>query len=94
VHVVPLPGHAPGHAGLVLRTEKGRLFLGADCAWTRDELDQKCELTALARTVAHDPVAYQQTQRNVRAYLAAHPDVDLVLTHCAATLAGRGLSWH
>lgn len=93
LHVVPLPGHAPGHAGLVVQTDDRRLFLGADCAWTRAELDQRLTLAPLARTVAHDPAAYQTTQRAVRGYLSAHPDVDFVLTHCAETLAARSLSW-
>lgn len=38
VAIVPLPGHSPGHLGLVVRTTEGDIVFGGDAAFSADQV--------------------------------------------------------
>lgn len=69
-HWIALPGHAPGHCGLLISTPQKKILLAADAFWTHDELEGQTKITRIARAILHDPKAYQKTQTEIRHWLA------------------------
>lgn len=62
ITVVDLPGHAPGHGGLLLNTSP-RQFLVGDACWSQSELDGKIRLHPLAKSIIYSSHDYQRTQQ-------------------------------
>lgn len=106
---VPAPGHTPGSLALVARTGadadltgdgSGLVLLAGDLAWTRRSLREGRALDApAARLVTHDRGAARATLEGWRAWLAAHPGAEVVVSHerpgrdagaSAAGPSGRG----
>lgn len=85
VVVVPLPGHADGQVGALIRVAPdARWLLCADAVWDVAGLQHD---PLVHRGLAHDPVAQADTIQRIRSFLAVHPDVRLVPSHCPATAA-------
>jgi len=67
---IPLPGHSPGHFGLLNRTAVGPSLYATDVTWTRQALAQG-RTPALSRfVVCDDRVAARRQEERVRAFLA------------------------
>jgi glyoxylase-like metal-dependent hydrolase (beta-lactamase superfamily II) len=92
VRLVPLPGHAPGQCGALFQSPRGRVFLIADAAWSLSELQGAQTLTALASRMHDGWDEYLATQRALRDYSRAHPDVALIPTHDADAASRWSLS--
>ncbi len=80
---VPLPGHAAGHTGLLLRDGTGRLrLLVADACWRRRSYREDRPPHLVAGLITHDRAAYRQTLGRLHAVHRATPDIALVPSHC------------
>jgi len=81
VSIVALPGHSPGHLGVLVR---GRaldvLFIG-DAAFDRQQIEQE-----IIAGIVEEPDRARETLRTIAAQLAARP-TKLVLAHDPVTLA-------
>lgn len=85
---VPLPGHARGQHGLLCRVEGDRLlFLVADAAWVSVNITEKANQSAFLDMLIHDTTAYRATLGGLRRLHRARPDIAVVPTHCAASIA-------
>jgi glyoxylase-like metal-dependent hydrolase (beta-lactamase superfamily II) len=73
VTVVPLPGHSPGHVGVVVEDGDHSVFLAGDSSYTQDLL-----LRGIVDGVAPDEQAERITHQRIRQYIAATPTVYLV----------------
>lgn len=69
-YLVRLPGHAAGHLGALIKTEKGWVLLAADAYWTQGNLQGK-KPSWLARMIMDDSSIYAQTLEGLQA-LARH----------------------
>lgn len=89
VVLVPLPGHAPGHLGLWLPATQGPpLFLVGDACWLRQAfLDGDLPPTWVMGTLGGRD-AYVRTVERLAGLAAARPDVLIVPSHCAESVAG------
>ncbi|CAN7265963.1 MBL fold metallo-hydrolase [Rhizobacter sp. LjRoot28] len=84
--LVPLSGHTPGSAGLLLTVASGkRYFFIGDTVWRHDAITQQAPKPPLAsRIVDHDRPATLDTVRFLHALQQAHPDLTLVPAHDAS----------
>jgi glyoxylase-like metal-dependent hydrolase (beta-lactamase superfamily II) len=73
VTVVPLPGHSPGHVGVLVDEGEQTVFIAGDSSYTQDLM-----LRGVVDGVGPDPNGERQTHERIRAYAAAHPTVYLV----------------
>jgi glyoxylase-like metal-dependent hydrolase (beta-lactamase superfamily II) len=86
---VALPGHARGQMGIFARGETGDiLFFVADAAWLRASYLQSRLPGALALNLLFDdPPAYRETLAGVHQFHSRRPEVKIIPSHCAQTLA-------
>jgi N-acyl homoserine lactone hydrolase len=75
VTVVPLPGHSPGHVGVLVEEGDHTVVLAGDSSYTEELM-----LRGSIDGVGPDPAAQRQTHARIRAYAEAQPTVYLV-TH-------------
>lgn len=78
VHIVPTPGHTPGHQSVIVQTNTGTVFLAGDVAYT-ESLMQQGAIDGVTADVAQSALTLQRTRDTVQAtgavYLASHdPD--------------------
>ncbi len=86
VHLVPTPGHSPGHLSVIVREGDLALFLAGDASYTEGAL-----LAGAIDGIAPDEGAAERTLARIRAYARAVPTVYLP-THdpaAEARLAAR-----
>lgn len=88
-HWISLPGHAPGHCGLLISTPEHEILLAADAFWTHDELEGQTTITRIARAILHDPKSYQQTQTKIRHWLAQSPTHQTFPSHDSSRVPAR-----
>lgn len=82
-----LPGHAPGHLGLLLRdTEDRPVLLCADASWSRRAWQEQRLPSPLARLVIHDWNAYRSTLRQLQALARQEKELVILPSHCAQSL--------
>lgn len=85
---VPLPGHARGQLGLLLRDERrGDVLLAADACWSLPALDEGRLPSALAGLVTADRRAYRATFQALGALRRRRPELWLLPSHCPTALA-------
>jgi len=82
VRLVDLPGHAPGHIGLLSGSSPAKFFFVADSCWhsrtvTHDKLPHP-----VTKLIVHDWMALKATLHRIRQFLAAQPEYALVPSHC------------
>lgn len=82
--LVDLPGHALGHTGYVLSTERGRVFYTVDACWDVGVLRSGRRLPAISAWLQHDFASYCHTQASM---LAVSESLPIVACHCASTQA-------
>jgi glyoxylase-like metal-dependent hydrolase (beta-lactamase superfamily II) len=84
---VPLPGHCPGHWGLVLSEPRGLHFLVADSAWSSRAIRENRPVPTLTAALLGDPAAGRETLSRLHALRARNPDILLTPSHCAERAA-------
>jgi glyoxylase-like metal-dependent hydrolase (beta-lactamase superfamily II) len=87
VVVVGLPGHAPGHVGLLVRTEHAEVLLAGDACWTRRAFTHLLMPHPVARLVTHSWRTYRVTLRALHDLHVRRPDLLIVPSHCAESIA-------
>lgn len=73
VIVVPLPGHSPGHIGVLVEYNDHTVLLAGDSSYTQDAL-----LRGAVDGVGPDEASLRNTHQRIRTYAAANPTVYLV----------------
>lgn len=92
---IPLPGHAPGHIGLLLTAHTGRrVLLAADAAWLSACIREKLEPMAPARAFIADYPAYRRTLHALHDLSQHQPDLAIVPSHCGDTIASLRHEFH
>jgi len=86
VHLVPLPGHARGQIGALIRSTSGDLFLAADGAWSTRAWREQRLPHWITSAIQDDPSALRATLGAIRDFAAARPDVRILPTHCPDTM--------
>ncbi|ASG25048.1 MBL fold metallo-hydrolase [Nitrospirillum viridazoti] len=85
---IPLPGHAPGHIGLLLTAQNGReVLLAADAAWLSVCIRERLEPMAPARAFVADYPAYRRTLHALHDLSLLQPDLCIVPSHCGEAIA-------
>jgi N-acyl homoserine lactone hydrolase len=72
VHLVPTPGHTPGHLSVAVETGDTVIFLAADASYT-----QQLMLDGVADGVSPDPVAARATLTRIQQLVRERPTVYL-----------------
>jgi glyoxylase-like metal-dependent hydrolase (beta-lactamase superfamily II) len=84
---VPLPGHCPGHWGLVVREARGLHFLVADAAWSSRAIRDNRPPPLLTATLLGDAAAGRETLARLHALHLRNPGLLLTPSHCAERAA-------
>ena len=84
--LLPLPGHARGQLGALVRTDRGDVLLCADAAWTSQAYREQRPPHWIAAAIQDDMDALVLSLRAVRDFAIARPDVAILPTHCPETL--------
>ena len=72
VHLVPTPGHSPGHLSVILDDGDRSIFFAGDTSYTEAFL-----LANKADGIGSDPDIQQETHRRILAYASQQPTVYL-----------------
>ncbi len=84
---IPLPGHAPGHLGLLIQTAEGRTLLAGDACWSRQAFLEQRLPPLLIHRASHDPAGYVDTLSRLHALANAYPDLRILPSHCRESYA-------
>lgn len=85
---VALPGHAPGQMGLRFRDGSDReVFLCSDACWSRAAWQELRYPSWLTRPVMHNWTLYRQTIRQLHELGSKHPELMILPSHCASSVA-------
>ena len=85
IHLVDLPGHAPGHVGVQLETATAPLFYAVDAFWNVRQIREDIAPLPPARLAIHDFAAYNRTIARLRELSRAGSNI--VACHCPTTQA-------
>jgi glyoxylase-like metal-dependent hydrolase (beta-lactamase superfamily II) len=86
VWLVRLPGHARGHAGLLVRTQGRDYLLAGDACYRRENFTGNSPALAAARLIFDDFSGYKRTLGDLHSLHLARPDLEIVPCHCEKTL--------
>lgn len=81
--IIDLPGHAPGHVGLLLQTDSGPKLLAGDSCWLTENYRELRMPHPITNLLTHDRHAYRGTLHRLHRLHTHRPDVDIVPCHCA-----------
>lgn len=91
---IPLPGHTAAQMGLAVRRHDGeRCLLAADACWSGRAIRERRLPSALVRSLMHDWRAYRHTFDALSALALSQPDLPIVPSHCAASIAALRAAW-
>jgi glyoxylase-like metal-dependent hydrolase (beta-lactamase superfamily II) len=79
---VDLPGHMPGHLGLLVVADGRQALLAGDAAWTTASYRDLDPPARLARSIFDDWPAYDRTLHALHRADADHPDLVVLPAHC------------
>lgn len=82
VLAVPLPGHCPGHWGVVIREARGFHFLVADAAWSSKAIRENRPPPAVTSTLLGSTTHARRTLYGLHRLRMRNPDVLLTPSHC------------
>lgn len=83
IHLVELPGHQHGMLGVLLATPDGkRYFLCADAVWSRRVIASAGKRFGAHPFLAKDRGQQRETYRLLAEFAAAHPDIEIIPSHC------------
>ena len=80
--LVNLPGHARGQLGLLARTDRGLLFFVADSCWLSAAYRENRPPHWLTHFFIDNVRDMRATLGALGKYALAHPDVELIPSHC------------
>ncbi len=86
IRLMPLPGHARGQIGALVRTARGEVLLCADGAWTSRAYRELRPPHWVTSAMQDDTMALHATLRALHDFAIARPDVAVLPTHCPDTL--------
>lgn len=86
LRLLDLPGHAPGHLGVLISSDRGPLLYAADAFWHHRQIDEDIAPLRLARIAIHDHRAYTATVARLRV-LQRTTGLRILACHCPATQA-------
>ena len=72
IHLVPTPGHSPGHLSLILEDGSKSIFFAGDASYTQELL-----IAGKTDGIGADPQAQQGTHRKILAYASENPTIYL-----------------
>ncbi|MBU3742727.1 MAG: MBL fold metallo-hydrolase [Candidatus Kapabacteria bacterium] len=81
---VLLPGHARGMVGLLVPSHN--LLFAADASWSGDTFQRGVLPRQVVRLFFDSWSAFIDTQQKLRLFSAAHPQVEILFTHCPETM--------
>ncbi|CAN5346170.1 MBL fold metallo-hydrolase [soil metagenome] len=88
---VPLPGHCPGHWGLLLRGEDDRnRFLIGDAAWSRAAVRDDAPPPRLTTDILGATQVYRRTLNDLHRLSVRRPELVLIPSHCPEVAAEIG----
>lgn len=88
---IPLPGHCPGHWGLLLHDVRwGLHFLVADAAWSLDAIRRNVPPLALTSAFLGDTRKTRATLAQLHQLHCRNPEVRLTPYHCSERAAEAG----
>lgn len=79
---VPLPGHAPGQMGLLVRTDSGPVFLAADACWHSRAYRELVWPHPLANLILADPPAFRASLTRLHHLHRQQPQLPIIPSHC------------
>ncbi len=83
---ISLPGHSPGHTGILFQTTDDQtVFLVGDTCWTKEALIKNRLPAFPANLILDDRDSYKQTFSDLRSLLNRRPDINVIPTHCEKT---------
>lgn len=80
--LVPLPGHARGQIGALLRTPKESVLFAADGAWYRRSIREMRPPARIARIFIDNWAALTATLVRLHLFAQAEPQTIIIPTHC------------
>ncbi|MBT5018213.1 MAG: hypothetical protein HON04_05660, partial [Planctomicrobium sp.] len=83
LQLVDLPGHSPGHYGVILNGTEGEIFYIVDACWNMQVLREGTKLPKVTRNAQYDYQAYRQTLDSLRPLAADHI---MLACHCPETM--------
>lgn len=86
---VPLPGHCPGHWGLVLREARGLHFLVADAAWSSRAISERRPPPRVTSALLGDTRSGRETLDRLHRLGARNPDLLITPSHCPERAAAE-----
>jgi glyoxylase-like metal-dependent hydrolase (beta-lactamase superfamily II) len=66
IRLVDLPGHAPGHVGVLLGGGPEPLLYASDAYWMHDQVDGRLDVTRVALSMQWNPADYRRTIGQLR----------------------------
>ena len=88
LRAVPLPGHCPGHWGLLLAEEAGWHFLVADAAWSSAAIRSDTPPPRLTAALLGDAATGRATLHDLHRLHRRNPELRLIPSHCAECAEG------
>jgi len=86
---IPLPGHSPAQLGVLLRTTEDRtVLLASDSCWSARAWREGRMPSIVARPLFADWRSYRRTLLGLGELAGRQPDLAIIPSHCAETLAG------
>lgn len=83
VLAVELPGHCPGHWGVVINdSAHGEHFLVADAAWSTDAIRRDMPPPAITSNLLGSAKRFEATLRQLNALWRRNPEIRLTPAHC------------
>lgn len=83
VVIVDLPGHAPGHFGVLVASEPQPVFLVADACWMARSYRENKAAHWLGQLIYEDPLRARVTLLELHQLHRRHPNLLIVPSHCA-----------
>jgi glyoxylase-like metal-dependent hydrolase (beta-lactamase superfamily II) len=91
---VPLPGHASGHMGLIIRdTDDRQVMLAADACWSLTALRDMKLPSSWVRPMMHDWRCYRSTFETLHEVCRRHPEIVILPSHCETSLSNYQSAW-
>jgi glyoxylase-like metal-dependent hydrolase (beta-lactamase superfamily II) len=93
---VPLPGHAAGQTGLLLKTHTSSYLLIADACWLHPSFRENRTPHPIVRLFFHSWKDFVNSLNRVHHFHLQQPDVRIVPTHCKETtdpLVGKKITF-
>jgi glyoxylase-like metal-dependent hydrolase (beta-lactamase superfamily II) len=85
LYAIPLPGHAAGQIGILLKTEKKTYLLAADAVWLKKSYKEFILPNPIVRLFFHSWSDFKTSLKKLHDFHHKHPELIIVPTHCKET---------